>query len=228
MNTRRYRILVALCGILGVIALGVYYAVPVPLPPDNATATQVSEFANRYHDTSLLDAWLQATGSLLSVVFFVAIVHMAGAATRMAGMVTLLASAVLLAMGLIEGALAIDTVQATANGHPESALTSFDLTGVFVHVFTIAPAPAVFLALGTVLLGARLLPRLFGYLALALGVAFEILGFAGLFSATAVTGVIFLLIGQEIWIVAAAITLVVRKQPAGVVRIEEQTTLRKH
>jgi len=49
-----------------------------------------------------------------------------------------------------------------------------------------------------------------GYLALALGLAFELLGFAGLFSAAAVILVLVLLIAQELWIVAAAITLVVR------------------
>jgi hypothetical protein len=50
----------------------------------------------------------------------------------------------------------------------------------------------------------------FSYLALALGVAFEILGLTGLFSATAGTMVVFLEMAQELWIVAAATTLVVR------------------
>jgi hypothetical protein len=125
-------------------------------------------------------------------------------------MVTVVASAVLLAVGLFEGALTIDVAQAAANGHPQTALTSFDLMGVFVHVFPMGPAPAVYLALGAVLLGSRLLPRVLGYLALVLGAAFEIVGFAGLFSAIALNAVIFLLIAQELWIVAAAIMLVAR------------------
>src|SRR5919199_4081254 len=206
MSTRQSRILVALCGILGVAALGVYFAAPFPMPPANATVTQVTGFAERYHNMLLLGEWLQATGSLLSVVFFLAIVHLAGAATRFAGMLTVLASAVLLAVGLLEGALTMDVAQATANGHPETALTSFDLMGVFVHVFPIGPAPAVYLALGAVLLGSRVLPQALGYLALALGAGFEIVGFAGLFSATALNVVVFLLIALELWIVAAAIT----------------------
>ncbi len=37
--------------------------------------------------------------------------------------------------------------------------------------------------MGAVLLGSRLLPRVFGYLALALGIAFEIVGFVSLFTA---------------------------------------------
>ena len=210
MSTRQSRILVALCGILGVAALGVYFAAPFPMPPADATVTQVTEFAERYYNMLFLGAWLQATGSLLSVVFFVAIVHLASAVTRLAGMLTVLASAVLLAVGLFEGALTMDIALASANGHPETALTSFDLMGVFVHVFPIGPAPAVFVSLGAVLLGSRLLPRMFGYLALVLGLAFEILGFAGLFNATAVTATVFLLIAQEAWILAIAITFVVQ------------------
>src|SRR5919199_5661181 len=113
MSARQSRILVALCGILGVSALGAYFAAPSPMPPADANVTQVTELAKRYHDMLLVGAWLQATGSLLSVVFFLTIVHLAGAATRLAGMVTVLASAVLLAVGLFEGALTIDVALAS-------------------------------------------------------------------------------------------------------------------
>ena len=74
------------------------------------------------------------------------------------------------------------------------------------------------LPLGAVILGSRVLPRVFGYLAVACGVAIVILGFAGLFSAAADTVITFVLSAQELWIVAAAITLVVRAgkpAPAG-------------
>jgi hypothetical protein len=58
----------------------------------------------------------------------------------------------------------------------------------------------------------------FGYLAVAFGVAIVILGFAGLFNATADTVITFVLSAQELWIVAAAITFVVgagKPAPAG-------------
>jgi len=83
MSTRLSDILIALCGILGIVLLGVYFGVGfafglAQLPPD-ATIAQVVRVATQYHDAWFLGAWLQATGSLLSVVFFLALVHRAGA-----------------------------------------------------------------------------------------------------------------------------------------------------
>jgi hypothetical protein len=77
---------------------------------------------------------------------------------------------------------------------------------VFIHIYPIAPAPVIFLALGAVLLGSRLLPRVFGYLALALGIAFEIVGLVSLFIFPVLTLVV--LGFQSLWIVATAIMLI--------------------
>lgn len=208
MSSRWSRILTALCGILGASLLAVYFLAAPPLPPADATSAQVVSVATQYHDLWFLGAWLQATGSLLSVVFFLALVHLAGGATRLAGTLTLLGSAVLLAVALIEGAFTMDLAQAAANGHPETALTSYDIMGVFIHVFPLAPAPLIFLSLGAVLLGSRLLPRVFGALALALGIAFEIAGFVGLFTTPILTLVVLAL--QSLWVVAAALALLLR------------------
>src|SRR5258708_6509117 len=134
-----------------------------------------------------LGAWLQATGSLLSVVFFLALVHRAGGAARLAGMLTILGSAVLLAVVLIEGVFTMDLAQAAANGHPETALTSFDIMTVFIHIYPIAPAPIIFLALGV-------------------GIAFEIVGLVSLFIFPVLTLVV--LGFQSLWIVATAIMLI--------------------
>jgi hypothetical protein len=216
MSTRLVRILTALAGLFGVAALGYYYSVPFPLPPANATLAQVSLFAAQYQTAVLLDTWLQAVGSLLTVVFFLALVHLARAVTRFASQMAMLASAITLAVALAEGTFAIGAVQAGANGHPEAAVTCLDLTYVFVHIFLMVPAPLLFLAVGAVLLGADMLPRVFGFLALALGVAFAIVGFAGLLSASALTVGIALQIGQELWVVAAAILLIARAGKASV------------
>ena len=210
MSIRLSHILIALCGILGIVLLGVYFGVGfafglAQLPP-NASIAQVVRVATQYHDAWFLGAWLQATGSLLSVVFFLALVHRAGGAARLAGMLTVLGSAVLLAVVLIEGVFTMDLAQAAANGHPETALTSFDIMTVFIHIYPIAPAPVIFLALGAVLLGSRLLPRVFGYLALALGIAFEIVGLVSLFIFPVLTLVV--LGFQSLWIVATAIMLI--------------------
>jgi hypothetical protein len=155
-----------------------------------------------------LGTWLQATGSLLSVIFFLALVHLAGGTTRLAGVLTLLGAAVLLAVVLLEGAFTIDLAQAAADGHQATSITSFDVMTVFTHLYPIAPAPLIFLALGTVLLGAQVLPRLFAYLALALGVGFEVLGLVGLFTVPAIT--LIPLVLQAVWVVAAAIALLVQ------------------
>jgi len=88
---------------------------------------QVVSVATRYHTLWFLGTWLQATGSLLSVVFFLALVQRAGATARLAGLLTILGSAVLLAVVLVEGVFTIDLAQAAVNGHQVTSLTSFDI-----------------------------------------------------------------------------------------------------
>ncbi len=211
MSSRLSRILVALCGILGVAALAYYYSVPFPLPAANASSEQVVAFGTRYHDAILLDTWFQAIGSLLTVSFAVALVHLAGATSRLAGWMTLLASVLILAVSLSEGTFSIAAAQAAVIGHPTSALISFDLTNVFVHIFLMVPAPVFFISLGAVLVRSQILPPLLGYLALVLGGAFAILGLLGLLSAAALSFSTVLLLGQEIWIIVAAVTLIFRR-----------------
>jgi hypothetical protein len=209
MSTRLSAVLVGLCGILGAVAFGVYgSSVLVPFPPANATAAQVTAFAAQYHDAMLFSTWLQAIGAFLLVVFVVALVHLAGVATRFAARLTYLVAAVILAVVLSEGAFQLDVIQATTNGHAEAALTSFDLAYVFVHVFALAPS--LILMLGIALLGTQLLPRVFIYLALALGVAMQIVGFVGLFLPMGVPVFIQLLVLQTFWYAAAGIMLIIR------------------
>jgi len=40
-----------------------------------------------------------------------------------------------------------------------TSLTSFDIMTVFTHIYPIVPVPVIFLSLGTILLGSRLLPE---------------------------------------------------------------------
>jgi hypothetical protein len=212
MSARLSLILIALSGILGTALLGTYFGVGfiaglAQLPPD-ATTAQVLHVATQYHNLWFLGTWLQATGSLLSVIFFIALVHRAGAAVRLAGLLTILGAAVLLAVVLIEGVFTIDLAQAAADGHQVASLTSFDVMTVFTYIYPIVPAPVIFLSLGTILLGSHLLPRVFGYLAFGLGIVFEIVGFVGLFTTPVFTLVALSL--QALWVLAAAITLLIR------------------
>jgi hypothetical protein len=212
MSAQLSRILIALCGILGTLLLGLYFGVGfsiglAQLPPD-ATMAQVVSVATQYHNLWFLGTWLQATGSLLSVVFFLALVQRAGATTRLAGLVRSLGSTVLLAVVLIEGVFTLDLPQAVVNGHLVTSLTSFDIMTVITYIYPIVPAPVIFLALGTILLGSRLLPRVFGFLAFGMGIAFAVVGLIALFTTPILTIVV--LSFQALGVLAAAITLLVR------------------
>jgi hypothetical protein len=212
MSAQVSRILIALCGILGTVLLGLYFGVGfsaglAQLPPDT-TAAQVVSIGKEYRNLWFLGTWLQATGSLLSVVFFLALVQRAGRTASLAGLLTIVGSAVLLAVVLVEGVFTIDLAQAAVSGHSTTSLASFDIMSVFTYVYPIVPAPVIFLALGTILLGSHLLPRVLGYLAFGLGIAFAVVGLIGLFTTPLLTIVVLSL--QALWVLAAAITLLVR------------------
>ncbi|MDQ6675186.1 MAG: hypothetical protein M3069_31370 [Chloroflexota bacterium] len=211
--SRRIRVALAVCGVGGVALLSPYFLPRAPVPPAGATADQITAFATQVN--LYLGTWLQATGTLLCVIFFLGLVHIAGAATTFAGRLTLLASGSLVAVILIEGALTVSVAQAAATGHTQTALTSWEMMAVFIRIIPIVPAPAVFLSLGSVLLGSRVLPVVFAYLALVIGVGFEVMGFASVFSSAALVTVILLLVAMIVWILAAAITLVVREGRTG-------------
>jgi hypothetical protein len=162
----------------------------------------------------------EAIGTFLLVVFVVALVHLAGVATRFAARMTYIVAAVILAVVLSEATFQLDVIQAATNGHAQAALTSFDLASVFVHVFALAPS--LLLMLGIALLGTQLLPRVFIYLALGLGAAMEIVGCVGLFSPIAVTVFLVLLTVQTFWYAAAGIVLMIRPGKASAPAVQKE------
>ncbi len=101
MSTKRYRILSALSGIIGVIMLITSFSLN-PGPPSNATSAQLIAFGNQYFTSILWGAWLQAVGPLLIVLFAFAIVPLAGATTRLAGWMTLFGGTILMTVSLVE------------------------------------------------------------------------------------------------------------------------------
>src|SRR5215469_16559187 len=124
MSAQLSRILIALCGIFGTILLGLYFGIGFSVGlaqlSSAATMAQVVSVATQYHTLWYLGTWLQATGSLLSVVFFLALVQQARATARLAGLLTIVGCAVLLAVVLIEGVFTIDLAQAAAKWHSPS------------------------------------------------------------------------------------------------------------
>ena len=223
-GTRTPRVLAALCGIIGTAALVAYYAAPftfMPMPATDATAAQVAVFGAQYHNAILVDAWLQVAGSLLSVVFALALVHLAGVASRFAGRLTLFAGTVAMTLALAESTFELGAVQTGTSGNPQGALTLFELTLVFSRVFLIAPS--LYLMLGAALLNTRLLPRGLAIAPLALGIAFQILGVVNLFSSAVTLVVLAILIIQEVWAVVAAIVLAVGGTSSGTRSIAQQS-----
>jgi hypothetical protein len=148
MSRRFTHILIALSGILGTILLGSYFGVGFSIGlaqlPASAPLDQVIRVGTQYRNLWFLGTWLQATGSLLSVIFFLSLVQRAGAVTRLAGLLTILGSTALLAVVLLEGVVTMDLAQAAVDGHQQAALTSFDLMTVFTYIYPIVPAPLIF------------------------------------------------------------------------------------
>jgi len=211
MLSRKYLLLTACCGILGTLALMIYFTAPfwlMPVPLPTAPVSEVMAFGREYHTVILWDTWLQQFGSLLTVLFFLALVQLAGVAGSFVGRLTLLVSGIIMALSLAEGSFVLGALQAGENGHPESSLTCIDLANVFVHIFLLAPS--LFLVSGIALKDTRLLPRMFSRAAIGLGLLFQVLGVAGLFNSTALAAVIFVLVAQNAWTLAAASVLLQR------------------
>jgi hypothetical protein len=203
------RLLAALSGVVGVIALTAHFFIPPNLPPDTSTLAQLAAFGTR--NALLVSAWLQTTGALLIALFAVAIVHLAGAQARLSGWVTLLAATIVVVLSLLDSAFIIAAVSAPSS-HPATATVSYDLivgpTNDAVGRTFLLTLPLI-LPLGVVLLGATppILPRGFGHVAVGLGAAFLVLGLANLFSGVAFALALVLIIVQDLWIVAAAVTM---------------------
>ena len=213
MSTKLFPLLSALSGIIGVIMLITSFSIN-PGPPSNATSAQLIAFGNQYYTSILWGAWLQAVGPLLIVLFAFAIVFLAGATTRLAGWMTLFGGTTLMAVSLIEITFYMSTLNTTPlNNNPAAmGLISLALIHSVQHLYFIVGAPALFIPLGVVILGSRLLPRVLGYLAIVLGAAFAIAGVVYLFDLTLPVLVQAFASIQVLWWLAAAILLIVRSQ----------------
>lgn len=203
MSTRSFRILISLCGILGVVTLGTSFLINQG-PPAGATIAQIMVWGKQNFISVLLGTWLQGIGSLLSVIFVFALVRLANAITWLSGLLTILAGAILLAVSLTECTFYLSADYSGLNHDPTALATSLILITAVQHMYFIGPA--LLLPLGIVTLLSGILPQVLSYLALVIGVAFEILGLVGLFIPFQIVTII-LPIFVEFWLLAAAITL---------------------
>jgi hypothetical protein len=209
MSTRLFCILTALCGILGVAMLIPSFLIN-PGPPPNPTVAQLIAFGNQYHSSILVGAWLQSVSPFLIILFALAIVHQTGATTRLMGWMTIVGGTILVMTSLVEVTFYLSAV----NGNPATTgVIGLDLISAVQHVYSMVAAPAVFLPLGAVILGSRVLPHVFGYLAFVLAGIFAALGIAALFNP--IQSVVNILASvQGLWWLFAAITLLVHARKA--------------
>jgi hypothetical protein len=206
ISNRRFCVLSGLSGVAGVLLLIVSFAINNGPPPDPSSADLV-KFGQQHFANILWGAWLQAVGPVLIVLFAFALVHLAGATLRLAGWMAFLGATILMTVSLIEITFYISAM----NSDP-AVMPSISLRLIYAvqHLYFIVAAPALFLPLGIVLVSSRILPRLFGYLALVLAVCFAMLGVIFLLHIT-LPGPVTAFAGvQALWWLAAAITLVVR------------------
>ena len=212
MSRRSLSILSALSGIAGPVMLGLSFVINNQSPPTNATAAQWSEFGREHFASIVWGAWLQAVSPVLIVLFALTIVFLGGATTRLAGWMTMLGASILMTVSLVEVTFYIGALEG-----PEGQLgsDSLGLISAVQHLYFIVATPAFFLPLGVVLLSSTVLPRVFGYLALALGVGFAALGVGFLYSLTLPALVTYSAFLSALWFWAAAITLLVRALRSG-------------
>ncbi len=195
-------------GLLGVVLLGAYFTAPALLgwPYAGDTPAHLASYALGHARLFYAGAWLQGTGTLLCVVFFLALVELGGALNRLSGVLVVVGAACLLAVVLVESALLVAVPMSASAGDLAAVSTSFELSnGVFVRVFPLAPSSATYIALGAVILSSGLLARPFGYMAMAIGIAFELGGIAAIFSGWAVAVLAVMGAAQAVWIIAAAV-----------------------
>ena len=208
LSKSRFCILSGLSGIVGVVLLGVSFAINNG-PPANVNAAELVKFGQQNYAHILCGAWLQAVGPVLIVLFALALVHLANATSHLAGWMTLFGATVLMTVSLFEIGFYIGAL------NPEPVLMpsiSLRFISAVQHLYFIVAAPALFLPLGIVLINSRVLPRLFGYSAVVLAIVFAAIGIIFLLTLALPPAVTALAGGQALWWFSAAITLVVRQR----------------
>jgi hypothetical protein len=213
-NRHRLRLAALLCGLGGPVLLSAYFAAPVftGWPLAGAAPELLEGYAAGHARLFYAGAWLQASGALLSVVFFLLLAELAQPPAFARGLV-LTGASVMLSVVVIDAAFMVAVPMAAANGDLATVATAFALSnGVFVRVFPLVPAPLMFAGAAVALSGSALLPRVFVPCAWLLAAFFELAGIGAIFSQGAFIAAVVLSIVQQAWIVSAAICLWLRRR----------------
>jgi hypothetical protein len=219
ISNRSLLIPIAISGIIGECFLSIYFSgilVPKNLMTALTSVTQLSDLVTKHQSAILLDAWLMGIGSLLSVIFYVGIVHVSGAITRFSGLLTIIASTVVLAIALVDVTFMVEAANAAILGHADTTKVAFDFIAgrgeAFDYTFIFGPAPMLITSIGIVLLSTDIIPRFFGYAAIAVGVMFFIAGLLSILypRASAITSVFEIVqLSRVLWVLTSAIFIII-------------------
>ena len=208
-NTNRLRAWGALAGIVGPVLLVVYFATPALTgwPYAGASPGTLVAYANSHALLFYAGGWLQATGALLSILFFLVLLKLSGTAGQLAGLATIVGCALLLSVVVVEAALLEAVPMAASAGDTATVATTFALSnGVFSRIFPLAPAPLLFAGIGLAL-EPFVLPAGFARSARVVAALFVIAGVAAIFGTPGLVFAIVMSVVQAIWILAAAVAL---------------------
>jgi len=208
VSKRAFCLLSGLSGVAGVILLVASFAVNPGLPAGVSDGA-MSSFTQQHYAAELWGAWLQAVGPVFIVLFAFALVQLAGATNRLSGWMTLLGATTLTTVSLIEITFYLS---AMFNQPAEMPAISLKLIYAVQHLYFIVAAPSLFFPLGLVLVGSRVLPRIFGYLALLLAVAFASAGVLFLMKLVLPDLVTACGAVQPLWWLSAAVALLVKSR----------------
>ena len=210
MSMQRFHLLTALCGIVGVVTLITSFLINLG-PPPGANLAQIMVWGKQNANSVLLGAWLQGIGSLLNVIFVFALVRLANATAWLSGSITRLAGTLTLMVSFTEIVFYLSAVYGGLSNDSTTVSASLILIKAVQHLYFIAPP--ILLPMGIVVLGSRVLPQVFGYLAIGIGVVFAVVGLVFLF--VDILNVLnFVPVLFALWILAAAITLIVKARKA--------------
>lgn len=215
-------LLTALSGICGQLALGVYYSgilVPRQLITGDLTISQLSELITRNQIAIFCDAYLQGIGTLLSVIYFIRLVYLSESGSKFSGWLVFIISSVILSLSLVGVTFTVATITAALAGHTETMRIAIDLitgsTEAFDYTFLFVPAPFLIISLAIVLLTCNLLPRVFGYIAMGIGIALIAIGLSSLFNTlNGSLGIAFEVVQlfQVVWVIASAVFILIYGQ----------------
>jgi Domain of unknown function (DUF4386) len=219
ISNRSFLIPIAISGLIGQCFLSIYFSgilVPGDLITVLASARQLSDLVTKHRSAIFLDAWLIGIGSFLSVIFYIGLVHISGAITRFSGLLTIIASAAVLAVALVDVTFMVEAANAAILGHTDTTKVAFDFIAsggeAFDYTFIFGPAPMLITSIGIVLLRSDIIPRFFGYAAIAVGAMFFIAGLLSIFYPRAsVITIVFEIVqfSRVIWVLTSAIFILI-------------------